>query len=71
MLPLESGYIQRAAGLLPKQGTRFPWQVHQSYLADYRAMKRKPVDDGTMRFTNPRPRRAERAEERPLATAAD
>jgi len=55
VLPLNAGYVKRAAGLLPKQGSRFPWQVHQSYLADYRAMKRKPVDDGVMRFTNPPP----------------
>jgi cation diffusion facilitator CzcD-associated flavoprotein CzcO len=74
VLPLQSGYIQRAAGLLPRQGDRFPWQVHQSYLADWRAMKRKPIDDGVMQFSNPRPRAIDRARARtdePLATAAD
>lgn len=53
LLPLSSGYIARASERMPKQGDRFPWQVHQSYLADYRAMKRRPLDDGTMRFSNP------------------
>jgi cation diffusion facilitator CzcD-associated flavoprotein CzcO len=74
VLPLQSGYIQRAAGLLPRQGDRFPWQVHQSYLADWRAMKRKPIDDGVMRFSNPRPRAIDRARavaDDQLATATD
>jgi cation diffusion facilitator CzcD-associated flavoprotein CzcO len=53
LLPLSSGYVTRAADRMPKQGDRFPWQVHQSYLADYRAMKRRPIDDGAMRFSNP------------------
>lgn len=50
MLGLTSGYIQRSAHLLPKQGTRYPWKVHQSYLRDYRALKMTPVDDGFMAF---------------------
>jgi hypothetical protein len=29
--------------------------VHQSYLADYRALKRSEVTDSVMRFTNPVP----------------
>jgi len=55
VMGLSSGYVQRAAHRLPKQGSRFPWQVHQSYLRDYRATERTPVDDGTMEFTNPVP----------------
>ncbi len=50
MLGLTSGYIQRSAHLLPKQGASYPWKVHQSYLRDYRALKMKPVDDGFMEF---------------------
>jgi cation diffusion facilitator CzcD-associated flavoprotein CzcO len=50
---LESGYLQRASNVLPKQGTSFPWQVHQSYVRDYRAMKLKGVEDEFMRFSNP------------------
>jgi cation diffusion facilitator CzcD-associated flavoprotein CzcO len=50
MLGLTSGYIQRSAHLLPKQGARYPWKVHQSYLRDYRALKMTPVDDGYMEF---------------------
>ncbi|HTN99120.1 MAG TPA: NAD(P)/FAD-dependent oxidoreductase [Microthrixaceae bacterium] len=51
LLGLTSGYVQRAAGRFPKQGTKFPWQVHQNYLRDYRAMKMRPVVDDAMRFS--------------------
>jgi cation diffusion facilitator CzcD-associated flavoprotein CzcO len=53
LLDLQSGYIQRAADRLPQQGSKFPWRVYQSFLADYRATKLKSVDDGVMQFSNP------------------
>jgi monooxygenase len=53
LLGLSSGYIQRSAAEFPKQGTRFPWQVHQSYLRDYRALKMSDVDDDSMVLSNP------------------
>jgi len=56
LLGLSSGYIQRSADRFPKQGSRFPWQVHQSYLKDYRAMKRTAVDADAVVFSNPVPR---------------
>jgi monooxygenase len=52
LLGLSSGYVQRSADRFPKQGSRFPWQVHQSYLRDYRVLKRSSVDDGIMVFSN-------------------
>ena len=55
LLSLTSGYVQRSADRFPKQGSKFPWQVHQSYLHDYRAMKLRGIDDDAMAFTNPRP----------------
>jgi monooxygenase len=63
LLGLTSGYIQRAADRFPKQGSRFPWQVYQSYLRDYRALKRSPIEDDAMVFSNPVPR------SEPVATA--
>ncbi len=51
LLGLTSGYITRAADRLPKQGDRDPWRVHQSYLRDYRALKRHGVDDPSMEFS--------------------
>ena len=56
LLGLTSGYIQRSAHLLPKQGARQPWKVNQSYLRDYRALRMSQVDDGVMEFSDPRVR---------------
>ncbi len=53
ILGLTSGYIQRSAHLLPKQGTKYPWQVHQSYLRDYRALKMSDIEDSFMEFSGP------------------
>lgn len=49
-LSFTSGYVQRASGLLPKQGDRIPWQVYQNYLQDRRIMRNSPIDDGVLRF---------------------
>ncbi len=57
LMPLSSGYIRRAAAVMPKQGRRFPWTVYQSYLRDYRAMKLHGVTDDAMVFSNPVPAR--------------
>jgi len=58
VLGLDSGYVRRAADRIPKQGSKFPWRVHQSYLRDYRALRRRCVDDGVMEFSSPVPERA-------------
>jgi cation diffusion facilitator CzcD-associated flavoprotein CzcO len=55
LLGLSSGYVQRSAHLFPKQGSKFPWQVYQSYLRDYRALKLHGVTDDGMVFSNPAP----------------
>ncbi len=38
LLPLTSGYIQRAAGEVPQQGEAAPWVMRQNYLLDRRDM---------------------------------
>jgi len=53
LLGLTSGYVQRSAQRFPKQGSRFPWQVHQSYLRDYRALRLRGIRDQAMVFSNP------------------
>jgi cation diffusion facilitator CzcD-associated flavoprotein CzcO len=53
LLGLSSGYVARSADKFPKQGSRFPWQVHQSYLRDYRALKLQGIEDDAMTFSNP------------------
>ena len=61
ILGLTSGYIQRSAHLLPKQGSQLPWQVHQSYLRDYRALKMSDIEDAVMEFSGPQGPGATRA----------
>jgi cyclohexanone monooxygenase len=49
-LSFTSGYVQRAAGLLPQQGTRRPWQVYQNYLQDMFTIRFGRIADGVLRF---------------------
>lgn len=49
-LDFTSGYVQRAAHLLPRQGTRRPWRVHQNYLMDMLTIRFGRLADGTLRF---------------------
>jgi monooxygenase len=51
LLDLTSGYIQRAASILPQQGTRRPWRHRQNYLLDLAAMRLGRVNDSAMRFS--------------------
>jgi monooxygenase len=55
LLGLSSGYVMRSKDRFPKQGSRFPWRVHQSYLRDYRALKVSGIHDDAMTFSNPAP----------------
>jgi cyclohexanone monooxygenase len=45
-----SGYVQRAAHILPKQGSRKPWQVYQNYVQDLLMIRYGRLADGVMRF---------------------
>ncbi|HUE58121.1 MAG TPA: NAD(P)/FAD-dependent oxidoreductase [Acidimicrobiales bacterium] len=58
LLNLTSGYVLRSADRFPKQGSRYPWKVYQSYLRDYRALRLKGIDDEAMVFSNPTPLQA-------------
>jgi cation diffusion facilitator CzcD-associated flavoprotein CzcO len=51
LLGLSSGYIERGARLFPRQGSKPPWQVRQSYLSDYWTIKLAAIDDEVMEFT--------------------
>ena len=46
-----SGYFQRAADLLPRQGAARPWKLNQNYLSDLLAMRFGKVDDGILQFS--------------------
>jgi cation diffusion facilitator CzcD-associated flavoprotein CzcO len=50
LVNLASGYVRRAAGILPRQGGRRPWRVANNYLTDLPAMRWGRIDDGVMRF---------------------
>ncbi len=45
-----SGYIQRAAPVMPQQGSRMPWRVYQNYLMDALITRLGRVDDGVLKF---------------------
>jgi len=49
-LNFTSGYVQRAQHLLPRQGSRAPWQVYQNYLQDLLTIRFGRIADGVMRF---------------------
>ena len=50
LLDLQSGYVQRAQALMPRQGDRAPWRMHQSYPRDLIALRHGKVDDGVLSF---------------------
>ena len=52
-LDFSSGYVTRAVGKFPKQGSRTPWRVHQNYARDLLSLRFGAVDDGVMAFSNP------------------
>jgi cation diffusion facilitator CzcD-associated flavoprotein CzcO len=68
-----SGYFQRAAHLLPKQGAAGPWKVNQNYLSDLLAMRFGAVDDGHLEFVgaerSPSPAATEAIADRTTADA--
>ena len=62
---LTSGYVQRAADQLPKQGTRGAWKVTHDYIADQRLLGRCSIADEALVFGRaPAARRAAPARKR-------
>jgi cation diffusion facilitator CzcD-associated flavoprotein CzcO len=68
-LDFTSGYVTRAMHRFPKQGHKAPWRVYQNYALDLMAFRYGAVEDGVMRFSNPR-QPATRSRRRPQAAAA-
>ncbi|KVE28853.1 FAD-containing monooxygenase EthA [Burkholderia singularis] len=52
---LSSGYIQRAAAMLPKQGVKKPWKAYQNYIRDFALFRFGSLADGALRFESRRP----------------
>jgi hypothetical protein len=51
LLDFTSGYVLRSLDRFPKQGSKEPWRLRQNYLFDVRAIRRGPIEDGSMRFS--------------------
>lgn len=49
-----SGYMERMMPLLPRQGDREPWTNPQRYSLDKKVLRKAPLEDGAMIFSNPR-----------------
>ena len=64
---LASGYVKRALHMLPRQGDREPWRLHQNYLRDLVMMKLRPLEDGALQLTNPAARARPVTRQRPRA----
>jgi monooxygenase len=50
VIDFNSGYVLRALHMLPHQGSKTPWRLHQNYMKDLSMMRYGRVDDGTMQF---------------------
>jgi len=49
-IDFNSGYVLRALDRLPKQGDRFPWRVHQTYLRDLGVTRFSKLTDPALKF---------------------
>lgn len=49
---LTSGYIRRGDAVMPRQGTGGPWKVVNSYFRDRAYLRRSPIEDGILTFTD-------------------
>jgi len=50
VIDFSSGYVVRALPMLPRQGVKTPWRLHQNYMKDLSLMRYARLDDGTMEF---------------------
>src|SRR6202007_627508 len=50
---LTSGYIQRGDAVMPRQGTRGPWEVINNYFRDRKLLRKGAIEDGVPAFGRP------------------
>jgi cation diffusion facilitator CzcD-associated flavoprotein CzcO len=50
VVDLSSGYIRRAASILPRQGSYGPWRLRQNYPRDLVSLRYRSLEDGAMKF---------------------
>ena len=53
VIDFTSGYVVRALPMLPHQGSKRPWRLHQNYWKDLSMMRYGRVEDGAMEFRKP------------------
>jgi monooxygenase len=53
-LDFSSGYIVRALGELPRQGSKKPWRLYQNYVLDLISLRYGPVNDDALEFSRRR-----------------
>ena len=51
LLDFNSGYVLRAADILPKQGSKHPWKVYQNYVRDLIALKWEGMNSEYLEYT--------------------
>jgi monooxygenase len=51
IMPLASGYVERAKEIMPRQGKRAPWDNPQSIAKDMLALEYASFDDGVLRLS--------------------
>ncbi|MEU7935466.1 flavin-containing monooxygenase [Micromonospora echinofusca] len=51
IIDLTAGYVLRSVDVLPKQGTRAPWRLHQNYPRDVLLMRHGRLTDPGVRFS--------------------
>ncbi|WP_444930787.1 flavin-containing monooxygenase [Microbulbifer sp. SSSA002] len=51
MSSLNSGYVKRANGELPRQGTRYPWRLLNNYEEDCKILLDSAIEDEFLTFT--------------------
>ncbi len=51
LLDFKAGYVLRSVEELPKQGSKEPWKLKQSYPFDLRTLRHGPIEDSAMRFS--------------------
>jgi monooxygenase len=50
-IDFSSGYVKRAIAQMPKQGSKRPWRLYQTYVLDIVTLRLGKVDDGVMQYS--------------------
>jgi len=55
LIDFSSGYVRRAIDKFPRQGSKAPWRLYQSYPRDLLLLRFGAIEDDAMEFSNPAP----------------